>query len=84
MQRSLLIFSPFFPPHIGGLESHVYEFAKLIFISSSIIVRITEVISLKKRGREQEYFLINSVYFFLLVKTYIVKKEIKKWSLSYS
>jgi len=28
MKRRLLIFSPFFPPHIGGLESHVYEFAR--------------------------------------------------------
>ncbi len=26
--RKLLIFSPFFPPHIGGVETHVYEFSK--------------------------------------------------------
>ncbi|MGC9310575.1 MAG: glycosyltransferase family 4 protein [Candidatus Aenigmatarchaeota archaeon] len=25
--RKLLIFSPFYPPHIGGLETHVQEFA---------------------------------------------------------
>ncbi|MBN2095561.1 MAG: glycosyltransferase family 4 protein [Candidatus Aenigmarchaeota archaeon] len=27
-QRRILIFAPFFPPHIGGLETHVYEFSK--------------------------------------------------------
>lgn len=26
--KKLLIFTPFFPPHTGGLETHVYEFAK--------------------------------------------------------
>jgi glycosyltransferase involved in cell wall biosynthesis len=25
--KKLLIFAPFFPPHLGGLETHVYEFA---------------------------------------------------------
>jgi glycosyltransferase involved in cell wall biosynthesis len=25
--KKLLIFAPFFPPHVGGLETHVYEFA---------------------------------------------------------
>jgi len=39
--QKLLIFSPFFPPHSGGLETHVYEFTKYLSKENYNIVIFT-------------------------------------------
>lgn len=51
----ILIFSPFYPPHIGGLESHADEFNRHINASGSRITVFTPQLPENAPMREQKY-----------------------------
>lgn len=39
--NSLIIFSPYYPPHIGGLESHAFEFSEIMAAKEKNVIVFT-------------------------------------------
>jgi len=71
MARKLLIFTPFFPPHTGGLETHVYEFAKHLSESGrgyEVMVFAPNIPETKEFERINESFTIVRYPAFMISK----------------
>ncbi len=78
----LVVFSPYYPPHIGGLESHAFEFNKHLSDKGFFIVVFTPQLPKETKERESKEKNIEIIRFgaFEIIPNYPVPKF---WSLSF-
>ncbi len=78
----LLIFSPYYPPHIGGLESYNFEFSKHLSENGFNVIIFTPQIPLNTKKIEFEHTDVKIIRFpaFEIISNYPVPKF---WSLTF-
>jgi glycosyltransferase involved in cell wall biosynthesis len=68
--KKVLIFAPFFPPHVGGLETHVYEFAKHLSERKNYFVTVfaPNIPESKELEKVNENFIVVRYPAFMITK----------------
>ena len=67
----VLVFSPFYPPHMGGLESHSYEFnQRLAKLGNSVFVLTPNIPGVSPHATRENNLIVNRFPAFEIVANY--------------